>query len=110
MSDGEVRTALSPRRTVTVRRTSATGAVDREDVVAVEEPLEIRLHDRSFAIIMRTPGDDRHLAAGFLLSEGVISRAEDLGAVEHCRHPDHPGVHNVVNVFLLGEAAAALPD
>jgi len=81
-----------------------------EDVAAVEEPLEIRLHDRSFAVIMRTPGQDRALAAGFLLAEGVISEIDDIGAVEHCRHPDHPDVHNVVNVFLLGAAATRLPE
>ena len=47
------------------------GAAPGEDSVAVEEPLEIRLHGRSFAVIMRTPGSDRALAAGFLLAEGV---------------------------------------
>jgi FdhD protein len=80
------------------------------DLAAVEEPLEVRLHGRPFAVIMRTPGDDRALAAGFLLSEGVIVGAADLGAVEHCRHPDHPEHHNVVDVFLLGDAAAALDE
>ena len=45
---------------------------------------------------------------GFLLAEGVIASSDDLGAVEHCRHPDHPDVHNVVNVFLLGEARRTL--
>jgi FdhD protein len=80
------------------------------DLAAVEEPLEVRLHDRPFAVIMRTPGEDRALAAGFLLAEGVIATAQELGAVEHCRHPDHPEVHNVVNVFLLGEARERLDE
>jgi FdhD protein len=75
-----------------------------EDVAATEEPLEVRLHGKPFAVIMRTPGSDRELAAGFLLSEGVIHSHEDLGAVEHCRHPDHPDVHNIVDVYLLGAA------
>ena len=57
---------------------------------------------------MRTPGRDRELAAGFLLAEGVIAGAGDLGAVEHCRHPDEPDAHNVVNVFLMGDARAGL--
>ena len=92
-----------------VLRVTGTNAVEQADVAAVEEPLEIRLHDRPFAVIMRTPGADRHLAAGFLLAEGLIGSADDLGAVEHCRHPDHPDGHNVVSVFLLGEAAATLP-
>jgi FdhD protein len=85
---------------------------DREDAIqdfaAVEEPLEVRLHGRSFAVIMRTPGDDRALTAGFLLSEGVVTGAADLGAVEHCKHPDHPEVHNIVDVYLLGQAASGL--
>ncbi len=78
------------------------------DLAAVEEPLEVRLHGKPFAVIMRTPGDDRALAAGFLLSEGIVRGADDLGAVEHCRHPDRPSGHNVVDVYLLGDAASAL--
>jgi FdhD protein len=91
-------------RRVHVVRASGTGRVPREDAVAIEEPLEVRLHDKSFAVIMRTPGLDKELAAGFLLSEGVVSGADDLGAVEHCRHPHHPKVHNIVNVFLRAAA------
>jgi FdhD protein len=78
------------------------------DLAAVEEPLEVRLHGEPFAVIMRTPGSDRALAAGFLLSEGVIGGAADIGAVEHCRHPDRPEGHNVVDVYLLGDARASL--
>lgn len=87
----------SPRR--------ASGA---SDDVAVEEPLEVRLHGKPFAVIMRTPGDDRALAAGFLFAEGVVTDAAQIGAVEHCRHPDRPQVHNVVDVYLLGEARTSL--
>lgn len=75
-----------------------------DDAAAVEEPLEVRLRGRSFAVIMRTPGADRELAAGFLFAEGVVSSADDIGAVEHCRHPDHPEHHNVVDVYLLERA------
>jgi FdhD protein len=74
------------------------------DVAAVEEPLEIRLHGTAFATIMRTPGDDRALAAGFLLSESVVRSPADIGAVEHCRHPDQLPAHNVVDVYLVGDA------
>ena len=80
------------------------------DTAAVEEPLEVRLHGRPFAVVMRTPGADRELAAGFLLAEGVVRSSDDIGAVEHCRHPDRPDVHNVVDVFLLGPARASLDD
>lgn len=50
----------------------------RPDDVAIEEPLEIRIEGRSIAVVMRTPGQDRELAAGWLLSEGVIRAVEDL--------------------------------
>jgi FdhD protein len=78
------------------------------DTAAVEEPLEVRLHGRPFAVVMRTPGDDRELAAGFLFAEGVVQSADEIGAIEHCRHPDRPEVHNLVDVYLLGPARAAL--
>ncbi len=102
--------SLSPFRRVRVTRVGrrAQGPVD--DLAAAEEPLEIRLHGKPFAVIMRTPGADRQLAAGFLLSEQVIRSPDDLGAVEHCRHPDHPDVHNVVDVYLVGAAAAKLTE
>ncbi|HHO52203.1 MAG TPA: formate dehydrogenase accessory sulfurtransferase FdhD [Deltaproteobacteria bacterium] len=56
-------------------------AIEARDHVVIEEPLEIRVEDRSLAITMRTPGHDRELAAGFLLTEGVIDGAEDLTAI-----------------------------
>jgi len=56
---------------------------DRDDLV-VEEPLEIRVRGRSLTVTMRTPGHDEELAAGFLLSEGIIDRAADILAVETC--------------------------
>ena len=95
----------SPRRQVRVVRVTTVGSDERADVAATEEPLEVRLHDRPFAVIMRTPGADRELVAGFLLAEGVVTNGDELGAVEHCQHPDHPHIHNVVNAFLLGDAA-----
>jgi FdhD protein len=97
---------LTPMRRVMVTRVGRSAAGGREDVAAAEEPLDVRLQDQSFAIIMRTPGDDRALAAGFLFSERVIRRSDDIGAVEHCRHPDQTKVHHVVNVFLRADAAA----
>ncbi|HEY7497909.1 MAG TPA: formate dehydrogenase accessory sulfurtransferase FdhD [Vicinamibacterales bacterium] len=100
-------------RTVSVIHVGRAGrAADgpSDDLAAVEEPLEVRLHGKPFAVIMRTPGEDRALAVGFLLSEGVVRSADDLGAVEHCRHPDYPDRHNVVDVFLLGDARDALDN
>jgi formate dehydrogenase assembly factor FdhD len=50
----------------------------RHDVPAAEEPLEIRVGGRPVAVTMRTPGHDFELAAGFLLSEGVVGGADDV--------------------------------
>jgi FdhD protein len=50
------------------------------DVVAVEEPLEIRINDRPVAVTMRTPGHDEELALGFALSEGLNPRGAHLPA------------------------------
>jgi FdhD protein len=101
---------LAPVRPVDVTRVSGSRAVHEVDAAATEEPLDIRLHGQSFAVIMRTPGLDRALAAGFLLSERIIRTADDLGAVEHCRHPDHRRAHHVVDVFLVGDAASRVPQ
>jgi len=102
--------SLTPTRSVPVTRVASDAVTHTSDVAAAEEPLDIRLHGRSFAVIMRTPGEDRALAAGFLLSERVIGSADDLGAVEHCRHPDETRAHHVVNVFLRGDAALRVPE
>src|SRR5260370_40168925 len=101
--------SLTPTRGVDVTRVSAEGITRTTDVAATEEPLDVRLHGRSFAVIMRTPGEDRALAAGFLLSERIIRSADDIGAIEHCRHPDQRKAHHVVDVFLCGDAAARVP-
>lgn len=56
-----------------------------EDFVAVEEPLQIRICNRScdtFAVIMRTPGNDKELSLGFLYSEGVIDSIEDVKNID----------------------------
>src|SRR5262245_40989816 len=100
--------AFAPFRRVAVTRVGRAGDQRPEDLAATEEPLEVRLHGRPFAVIMRTPGQDRELAAGFLLSEGILRSSDALGAVEHCRHPHHPDVHNIVDVYLVGEAARQL--
>ena len=78
------------------------------DCIAAEEPLEVRLHGRSFAVIMRTPGADRELAAGFLFAERVIRVADDLGTIKYCTDPaaEHP--ENVVNVTLVGGSLATV--
>ncbi len=69
-----------------------------EDYLAAEEPLEIRAGRYSLGITLRTPGDDKDLMAGFLFTEGIISRRDDLVAL---RMPDDTVRHrNVVRVTL----------
>jgi FdhD protein len=95
-------------RGVEIVRVRAGERAALTDRAAAEEPLEIRLHGRPFAVIMRTPGADRELAAGFLFAERVVRSPGDLGAIEHCTDPasDHP--ENIVNVTLAGDGALSL--
>jgi FdhD protein len=90
-----------------LRITGATTA-RVEDAVAVEEPLEVRLHGFSFAVLMRTPGDDEDLAAGFLFSERVIESAAEIDRIEPCHDAAHPHARNIVNVTLRGDAVGRL--
>jgi len=105
-------TGASAWRTFPVIRVREGRPRTGTDKAATEEPLEIRLHGRPFAVIMRTPGADRELAAGFLLAERVISGADDLGTIEYCtdRDPERmplsdgrsfEGADNTVNVTLV---------
>ena len=70
-----------------------------DDVLVVEEPLEIRVAGESVAVTMRTPGDDRALALGFLYGEGIIREIGDVGRAEHCGRPGTPEYGNVIDVL-----------
>jgi FdhD protein len=67
------------------------------DALAVEEPLEIRVRGRGISVTMRTPGDDAELAAGFLLSEGLIKSRGDITEIQPC---DRNEAGNLLNVTL----------
>lgn len=88
-----------------IRRLAPDSAVSVDDTVAIEEPLEIRIEGRPISVTMRTPGHDRELVAGFLLSEGVIRSREDLFDIVQCPS-DSPG--NSLDVLLKNPAAADL--
>src|SRR5262245_28732679 len=90
-------------KVINVTRVGADARAVARDAVAIEEPLEIRLHGRPFSVVMRTPGADRELAAGFLLSERVIRSADDLAIIEHCTDADRA---NVIQVTLADESRA----
>lgn len=65
------------------------------DELAEEEPLEIRVRGRSISVTMRTPGADPELAAGFLLTEGIIHRQSDILQIQECRRNEFGNVLNV---------------
>ncbi len=79
------------------------GAQERTDALAREEPLEIRVQGRSIAITLRTPGQDHELAAGFLLSEGLVSQRTDIVEMAHCQRGEAAETQNILNVFLRPE-------
>ena len=75
----------------------------RLDPVSVEEPLEIRIGDTPVAVVMRTPGDDFELVAGFLLTEGILDDPGSLGALSYCSDATPPNERNVVEVQLSAD-------
>ena len=83
--------------TTITRWQSGNASESAQDVLAVEEPLEIRVNGRSVAVTMRTPGHDRELAAGFLLTEGVIRGADDLLDLLVCRTQAAGAAGNIVD-------------
>ncbi|MDP3209160.1 MAG: formate dehydrogenase accessory sulfurtransferase FdhD, partial [Rhodoglobus sp.] len=93
-----------------VRIVVGESRTSREDVLAAEEPLEIRVGGSALSVTMRTPGHDFDLAAGFLVSEGVISSAEQLGAIRYCADGAAAGENtfNVLDVTL--SPGVSLPD
>src|SRR5829696_2675849 len=80
----------------------------RPDVLATEEPMEIRLFagqtKQTVAVTMRTPGADFELAAGFLYGEGIVDSPEDVLEISYCVDPDIDAEqqYNIVNVELRG--------
>jgi FdhD protein len=73
------------------------------DQVAVEEPLEIQVEGHSIAVVMRTPGHDRELAAGFALTEGIVRGSDDIFEVTSCLTSERK-TQNVVNIALTDPA------
>ena len=98
----------SGSREVQLQKVSATTRSNYRDVVAVEEPMEVRVNGAAFAVIMRTPGHDRELAAGFLLAEDVIRGSEELATIEYCADADEEGRENTLNATVVGDAVERL--
>jgi FdhD protein len=94
-------------RGVRVGIVSRDATVERDDLIVVEEPLEIRVArsgepgpGETVSVTMRTPGDDLDLAVGFLVSEGFVRAPSDVVNTRHCGTSG-----NVVRVELAREAA-----
>ncbi|HEU5418111.1 MAG TPA: formate dehydrogenase accessory sulfurtransferase FdhD [Streptosporangiaceae bacterium] len=97
-------------------------AAERADLLATEEPLGIRVNGQALAMTMRTPGDDIDLAAGFLISEGIVRAPGDITQIvictgERCGHSGsngtsgsaapHEGAGNIADVTLRPGLAVA---
>ena len=104
-------------RKITIERVDADDQAARDDIVAVEEPLEIQLvagsaegaAARSVSITMRTPGNDPELALGFLWSENIISSADDVKSAANTGEIDQEtGLQNIVRVELAADAEVDL--
>ena len=95
-------------RQVTITRVRDGASASDDDVVAVEEPLEIRLghesggerSEQSVAITMRTPGNDDELAAGFLFTEGIVESRDSILEIWN-RSPPVPGESDLRNVIRV---------
>lgn len=98
---GIVRPSSTP---IAIKKVSALAISEADDMLAAEEPLEIRLEygpeasriQKSISVTMRTPGNDFELARGFLYTEGIIHKASDVAAIKHCNGMEE----NVVKVML----------
>lgn len=79
----------------------------KDDYLAAEEPLEIRVGDDPLSVTMRTPGHDVELAAGFLFTEGLIQNREQMVALENIEPVTEDGLKrgNVIQATLVEEAA-----
>ncbi len=95
-----MKASLEHVRTRMVRHTNGAPPKKCVDALAVEEPLEIQVDARPVSVTMRTPGHDDELAAGFLLTEGLITRRADIVAIKS--HPRNKG-QNVLNFLLSPE-------
>lgn len=94
------RVPAAPTEKVAVERRGNASRAGEFDVVAVEEPLEVRVLGKPLAVVMRTPGDDPDLAVGFVVTEGMVA-FDDISAVGPCVDAQGEAVVNVINIALV---------
>ncbi len=103
-----MKTAVEP---IQIKKVGTAGVESKADLLAVEEPLEIRLgfgpmnerQQQSLSVTMRTPGHDFELAVGFLFTEGVIKSIDQVESVKYCQTVKPEELENVVRVELKQE-------
>ncbi|HEY1490797.1 MAG TPA: formate dehydrogenase accessory sulfurtransferase FdhD [Verrucomicrobiae bacterium] len=113
-----MKSTLHRVREISMRRLNGETENEATDFIAAEEPLEIRVEGHSVAVVMRTPGEDRELAAGFLLTEGMIRSSDDVKEIRHrphCWSQDRRSQNvlvrsegNVIDVWLKNSASLDL--
>ena len=89
---------------IAIKKVAALSISEADDMLAAEEPLEIRLEygaegartQKSISVTMRTPGNDFELATGFLYTEGIVHKGGDIAGIKHCNGENE----NVVKVML----------
>ena len=101
---------MQPTSTKLITRWSDTEPIRMEDELVVEEPLEIRVGQQSLIVVMRTPGHDFELAAGFLYTESLITSSDEIEIIAYCEEetsdaqdPDVSSLQNIINVQLTEE-------
>jgi FdhD protein len=101
---------MQPTSTKLITRWAAAEHTKVEDELVVEEPLEIRVGQQSLIVVMRTPGHDFELAAGFLYTENLITSGDDIEIITYCdedvtetRDGSLSSLQNIVNVQLTEE-------
>jgi FdhD protein len=87
-----------------IKKVNTSGANEAVDILATEEPLEIKIkyysdniwNEKAISVTMRTPGDDPSLAVGFLYTEGIILNFDHIKSVRHLPYSDD----NIIKVEL----------
>ena len=99
-------------KNIDVNRVTDSGIETKPDLLAIEEPLEIRIgygplgdrQQKSISVTMRTPGHDFELSLGFLFTEGIIKSFEQVESVKYCEDTGRQEEHeNVVRIELKPE-------
>jgi len=76
--------------TIPVQKVEGQSSTPCQDLLAVEEPLEIRIGARTVSITMRTPGNDFELAAGFLFTEGILQGSSQIRRIRYPKSDGNP--------------------